>query len=129
LENADVTIIINPEIKMDTGERFMTFKMLKRRYRSVEENEKLRTLDYFNHPFEPGNDIRLIDDLNEIKSLSLESLANSFGPDEKSFENSKVTDAKGVKNATEREDKSPKKKITEDVSTFDAFDFSKAINY
>ena len=106
----------------------MTFKLLKRRYRSIEENEKLRTLDYFNHPFEPGNDIKLIDDIYEPKSLSLESLANSFGPDEKSFENNKVTDNRGQSNAREREDKTSKK-VTSDVDNFDAFDFSKAINF
>jgi len=128
LENADVTIIINPEIKIDTGERYMTFKLLKRRYRSIEENERLRTLDYFNHPFEPGNDIKLIDDIDNVESLSLDSLANSFGPDDKSFENNKVTDNRGSKNATDREDKT-KKKVAEDSSTFDAFDFSKSINY
>ena len=128
MENADVTIIINPEIKIDTGERYMTFKLLKRRYRSIEENERLRTLDYFNHPFEPGNDIKLIDDIDNVESLSLDSLANSFGPDDKSFENNKVTDNRGSKNATDREDKT-KKKVIEDSSTFDAFDFSKSINY
>lgn len=128
MENADVTIIINPEIKIDTGERYMTFKLLKRRYRSIEENERLRTLDYFNHPFEPGNDIKLIDDIDNVESLSLDSLANSFGPDDKSFENNKVTDNRGSKNATDREDKT-KKKVAEDSSTFDAFDFSKSINY
>ena len=114
---------------MDTGERYMTFKLLKRRYRSVEENEKLRTLDYFNHPFEPGNDIKLLDDLYEPESRSLESLANSFGPDDKSFENNKVTDDRGSTNATEREDKSKKSKLVTEGDTFDAFDFEKAINY
>lgn len=128
MENADVSIIINPEIKLDTGERYMTFKLLKRRYRSVEENEKLRTLDYFNHPFEVGNDIKLVDDIYDTESRSLESLANSFGPDEKSFENNKVSDT-GQENAVEREDKSKKSSVTEAIEDFDAFDFSKTINY
>jgi hypothetical protein len=129
LENADVSIIINPEIKLDTGERFMTFKLLKRRYRSVEENEKLRTLDYFNHPFEVGNDIKLVDDIYDTESRSLESLANSFGPDEKSFENNKVSDNREITNAVEREDKTKKSSVTEVIDDFDAFDFSKTINY
>jgi len=128
LENADVSIIINPEIKLDTGERYMTFKLLKRRYRSVEENEKLRTLDYFNHPFEVGNDIKLVDDIYDTESRSLESLANSFGPDEKSFENNKVSNT-GQENAVEREDKTKKSSVTEVIDDFDAFDFSKTINY
>lgn len=112
---------------MDTNERYMTFKLLKRRYRSVEENEKLRTLDYFNHPFELGNDIRLIDDIELPQSVSLESLANSFGPDDKNSENNKISD-RGTKNATEREDKT-NKYVKQVSDTFDAFDFNKAINY
>ena len=52
--------------------------MLKRRYRSTEENEKLRRLEYFNQPFEPGNEIRLIDDIDLEKPLALESLATQF---------------------------------------------------
>ena len=72
IENSDFVCIINPEVKVDTGELFLTFKMLKRRYRSSEEDEKLRRLEYFNHPFEYGNEIKLIDDIDFDKcSLSL----------------------------------------------------------
>ena len=46
LENSDWTCIINPETKMDTGELYMTFKLLKRRYRSTETDDHLRRLDY-----------------------------------------------------------------------------------
>jgi hypothetical protein len=128
LENADVSIIINPEIKLDTGERYMTFKLLKRRYKSIEENPKLRTLDYFNHPFEIGNDIRLIDDVNEPKSLSLESLTSSFGADDKNSENS-INSSRGAANAIERKDISKNRNLISDANAFDAFDFEKAINY
>ena len=41
-------------------------------------NLKLRSLTYFNHPFEKGNEIRLIDDVELPQSLSLESLATVF---------------------------------------------------
>lgn len=117
-ENSDVTIIINPEVKMDTGELFMTFKLLKRRYRSTEESDHLRRLDYFNHPFEAGSEIRLIDDVDLPKPLSLESLATKFEP---------VEDKRGKKNAIERGE-NPKKKKDEDLD-FEPFNFDKASNF
>lgn len=78
VENTDVLIIINQEVKLDTGELFLTFKLLKRRYRSRDEDEKVRRMTYFNHPYEPGNEIKLIDDLLLPKSLSVYSLASKF---------------------------------------------------
>lgn len=93
LENSDFTCIINPETKSDTQELFLTFKMLKRRYRSSETSEKLRRLDYFNHPFEENSEIRLVDDINFSKPVSLESLSTQFEP---------VEDKRGKKNVVER---------------------------
>lgn len=113
IENSDFVCIINPEVKSDTNELFLTFKMLKRRYRSSEENEKLRRLEYFNHPFEPGNEIRLIDDIELPKSLSLESLSTIFEA---------VDDKRGKTNAIDREDKDKKKKKKYDDESFDDFD-------
>lgn len=95
----------------------MTFKLLKRRYRSTEEDEHLRRLDYFNHPFESGNEIRLIDDIDLPKSLSLESLATQFEP---------VEDKRGKKNAIDR---SSKKKKEEENMEFSPFDFEKSNNF
>lgn len=125
IENSDVVIIINPETKIDTGELFLTFKLLKRRYRSSEENEKLRRLEYFNHPFEAGNEIRLIDDVELPKSLSLESLASEFESTE---------DKRGQTNATAREskDKGRDRKtlnFSAPNNDFDPFDFNKTSNY
>ena len=78
LENADCTIVINQEVKADTGEVFLTFKLLKRRYRSHETDEKLARLEYFNHPYEIGNTIKLVDDIDLPKSVSLFSLSTTF---------------------------------------------------
>ena len=36
---------MNQEVKLDTGELYLTFKMLKRRYRSTDDDEKLRRLN------------------------------------------------------------------------------------
>lgn len=94
IENSDFCCIINPEVKSDTGELFLTFKLLKRRYRSSEENESLRRLEYFNQPFEPGNEIRLLDDIDLPKPLALESLSTQFEA---------VDNKRGKTNAVERE--------------------------
>lgn len=48
----------------------------------MEEDEHLRTLEYFNQPFEPGNGIKILDDLELKECLSLESLGTNFGPAE-----------------------------------------------
>ena len=55
-ENCDMTIIINKEMKADSGRNYMTFKMLKRRYRCNSEEKDprygipVRDIDYFSHP-------------------------------------------------------------------------------
>ena len=78
IENSDVVIIINREKKLDTDEVFLTFKLLKRRYRSSDTDDKLRELEYFNHPYQKGSSIRLVDDLDMDTSVSLVSLSNDF---------------------------------------------------
>ena len=122
IENSDFVCIINPEVKSDTNELFLTFKMLKRRYRSSEENEKLRRLEYFNHPFEPGNEIRLLDDVTLDKPLSLESLSTKFEA---------MDDKRGKENAINRgfkeDEKKKKKKYVEDeMEDFEPFDFNRS---
>ena len=112
-----MTIIINPEVKSDTGELFMTFKLLKRRYRSTESDDHLRRLDYFNQPFAPGSEIRLMDDIELDKPLALESLATQFEP---------VEEKRGKKNAIEREGQPKKKKDV--INEMEPFDFNKVFN-
>lgn len=115
IENSDFCCIINPEVKSDTQELFLTFKLLKRRYRSSEENEKLRRLEYFNQPFEPGNEIRLLDDIDLPAPLALESLSTQFEA---------VENSRGKENATRRETKKKKKKDFNEELNDDPFDFS-----
>lgn len=118
IENSDVVCILNQEVKMDTGDLYMTFKLLKRRYRSSEESEKLRKLDYFNHPYSKDNEIQLIDDINKDKSLSLTSLSTQFmGAEDVS--------KRGKKNAVERDKKSNDKSYNME---FEPFDFDKSMN-
>ena len=120
LENADWTCIINPETKMDTKEIFLTFKLLKRRYRSAAESSKLRNLDYFNHPFDDNNQIRLIDDLHLLKPLSIESLATKFEP---------TVEKRGVTSIVDREEPKKKKKKKEESDDFSIFDPGNSINF
>lgn len=104
-ENSDWVCVLNQERKQDTNELFMTFKLLKRRYKSVEENEKYRRLEYFNHPYNTDNEIQLIDDVNNDKPSSLISLATQFvGAEDAS--------KRGVKNAVERKNKDEVYSIT-----------------
>lgn len=123
MENSDWVCIINPEIKADTSEHYLTFKLLKRRYRSNDENPNLRNLDYFNHPFESGNHIKLLDDINLPETLSLESLSTQFVADEANY-------ARGVTSMVTREvdDNKKKKKKTESLE-FNAFDPDNSINF
>ena len=124
-ENSDVCIIINPETKVDTGALYLTFKLLKRRYKSIESDEKLRRLDYFNHPFEEGSEIRLIDDIDLPKSVSLTQLSTMFEPVEDKN--------KGKQNAIERESlntvKKDKGNTVSDLSVFEPFDISSSKNF
>ena len=124
-ENSDFTCVINPETKQDTGERFMSFKMLKRRYRSSETDERLKRLDYFNHPFEEGSDLRLIDDVDLPKALSLESLSTQFVAED---------DKRGKTSTVKRSEvqptvKSKKNSVFDDVGEFEPFDMSTGAHF
>ena len=77
----------------------MTFKLLKRRYRSSDDDESMRRLQYFNHPYEPGNEIRLIDDVDLERPLMVQSLSTQMI----SFEDSK----RGKKNAISNQPTDP----------------------
>ena len=100
---------------MDDNTLHLIFKLLKRRYRSTETNERLRRLDYFAHPFEKDNDIRLKDDVELPMSVSLESLATQF---------TAVNDdsTKKSQHATEREEKSSSKKKKSTIITDEVYD-------
>ena len=113
IENSDWVCVINPEVKADTEELFMVFKLLKRRYRSAEESETLRRLDYFAHPFTPGNEICLIDDSENDQPLSLESLSTKFVP---------------VEQKKKKNELIPQKQEHDDEDEFDPFDFGKSDN-
>lgn len=72
MENADCTIIINKERKRKSDQLYLTFMMVKQRYRNESQ------LTYFNHPFVTKNTMRLQDDLLLEMPVSELSLANEF---------------------------------------------------
>lgn len=129
IENSDVVIIINREKKLGGSDIYLTFKLLKRRYRSSDTDDMLRELEYFNHPYAPGSSIRLIDDIDMDTSVSLTSLASQFVAVD--------VDAgkRGKKNAIERDDKKKKREEEEEdddvlgiPGSFEPFEMGKS-NY
>ena len=113
-------IIINREKKLGSDETFMTFKLLKRRYRSSDNDDKLRELEYFNHPYAKGSTIRLIDDIEMEESISLTSLASEFVAAD-------TNTKRGKKNAVERDVEKDDDDDTLEIVSFEPFDMNKQI--
>lgn len=74
----------------------------------------MRRLDYFNQPFVPGSEIRLIEDADEVKTVALTSLANTF----EGFED---TTKRGPKNVVDRKEMK-KTSLDDDFDMFDEWD-------
>lgn len=72
LENSDWSCIINPEIERSSGKKYLTFKEIKKRYKSMTD------ITYFNHPFVEDSAIQLVEDVNLAKSVSKTSLATDL---------------------------------------------------
>jgi hypothetical protein len=72
LENADWAAILNVEIDRTDNKRYLTIKEIKKRYKSQTD------ITYFNHPFEPGSTIMLVEDINRDESVSKISLTSDF---------------------------------------------------
>ena len=126
IENSDWVCILNQEVKKDTEELFMTFKLLKRRYRSSDDDETMRRLQYFNHPYEPGNEIRLIDDVDLERPLMVQSLSTQMI----SFEDSK----RGKKNTVSNQTSDPllitdQPYDTQQKLEFEPFDSNQSIQF
>lgn len=78
IEDSDWVCLINPEIQISTGSKFLTFKRLKIRGKSETAEGTNNPIDYFNHPFEIDNGIRLQTDVDKEKTVSLISLATDL---------------------------------------------------
>lgn len=76
-ENSDMTCVLYKEYVAEAGQYWMGFKLLKRRYRASESVEKLRNLEFFYQPCVKGNEIKIMDDVDEMKSLAVYSLKSA----------------------------------------------------
>lgn len=127
-ENADFTCIVNPESLPDSNETFLTFKKLKRRYRSIYDGNKAKDVDYFNQPFEIDNNIKLLEDYDLDKPLGLTSLATTYVAAKDEGNRGELSSA--YKEKDKKDDK--KKKSVDIISTdlnFSPFDVDNAINF
>lgn len=79
----------------------------------------MRKLEYFNQPYEPGNEIKLMDDVDLDRPLMMYGMSNQMT----ALEDMK----RGKKNAVEREEKSHKNIYQ--MMEFDPFDDSQSIQY
>lgn len=77
VEGSDNVMILNIEYKPGTNERFLCVQVVKRRRVDASENE-MAQYTYLAHPFSKNNPIKLIDDYNSGKILSLKSLASDI---------------------------------------------------
>ena len=78
IEDSDWVCLINPEIQISTGMKFLTFKRLKIRGKSETTENGATPIDYFKHPFEIDRGIRLQTDVDKDHGVSLMSLATDL---------------------------------------------------
>ena len=78
IEDSDWVCLINPEIQISTGQKFLTFKRLKIRGKSEVTESGGNPIDYFNHPFDIEHGIKLQTDVDKDHTVSLISLATDL---------------------------------------------------
>lgn len=78
IENSDWVCIINIEKHKETGQYYLTFKLVKIRYADKSEG---RT--YFNQPFADNDKIRLLEDVMLPQSLAINSMSTGLKKDAK----------------------------------------------
>lgn len=86
VETADFLALVNIEYKPGTDDKYMTFNVVKRRRIDAAESDFAK-YTYLAHPFSRNNGLRLIDDINLDKVLSLQSLVNDIDVVNKEKEN------------------------------------------
>lgn len=78
IEDSDWVCLINPEIQISTGQKFLTFKRLKIRGKSEVSETGGNPIDYFNHPFDIEHGIKLQTDVDKDHGVSVMSLATDL---------------------------------------------------
>lgn len=77
VETADWACVLNIEYKPGTDEKYLTVNVVKRR-RIDNADAEFAKYTYLAHPFSKNNGLRLIDDINLDKVLSLQSLSSDI---------------------------------------------------
>jgi replicative DNA helicase len=77
IESSDFAAVINSEYKPGTDDKYMTINVVKRR-RIEKKDAEMAKYTYLAHPFAKNNGLRLIDDINNDKVLSLQSLVTDL---------------------------------------------------
>lgn len=77
LETADWAGVLNIEYKPGTEDKYLTLNVVKRRRIDSSESEFAK-FTYLAHPFAKNNGLRLLDDINLDKVLSLQSLSSDI---------------------------------------------------
>ena len=77
IETSDWAAVLNIEFKPGTGDKYIVINVVKRRRIDASESD-FEKYTYLAHPFAKGNGLRLIDDLNLNKVLSLRSLISDI---------------------------------------------------
>lgn len=77
MEVGDWVGVVNIEYKPNTNDRYIVINVLKRR-RIDQQASEMAKFTYLAHPFSRNNGLRLIDDINNDKVLSLESLSTDI---------------------------------------------------
>lgn len=76
-ETGDWVAVLNTEYRPGTDEKYITINVVKRRRIDSADNEFAK-YTYLAHPFAKNNGLRLIDDINLGKVLSLQSLVSDI---------------------------------------------------
>ena len=86
IECADWAAMINTELKPGTDEKYLVVSAVKRRRIDGAEAD-LAKYTYLAHPFARNNGLRLLDDMNLQKILSVQSLTSDIAIDMKEKRN------------------------------------------
>lgn len=95
IENTDFACIINKEYKATSNTTYMTFKEIKSRSKSRDND-----VSYFAHPYSKENRIKLIEDFAYKNPISLLSLSNDSALDTNKIMETRRGNISGRNNGT-----------------------------
>lgn len=127
IENSDVVIIIHQEV-IDEEKAYMSFKLVKRRYKCDASVGKYNKLFYFNQPYVPYSTIKFVDDLYLDHAEGLTDLSAVLGVEDTYKD--QTDKAKAVRKKREQEagaTDNPMKQIEKMDASYNAVDQSEIV--